>query len=168
MKLSDINNTCKSSIFKSVLSDLIYSFRMSIKKMTGATADVRLDRIKVSPINTGGDVIVSKVKSLIGGKVACSFDKHMIDFLNIHSDAGSNKYSSEVNFAIDFFDNFSSISRNGILEMNTVDIETLKDWLYDSSYFIRFDTRIITKDGKTIPSKFVISIDEIASMYFKD
>ncbi len=165
--LVQLNTTCKSMIFKSVLTDLIYSFRTSIKKITGSVADVRLDQIRTKPIRIDGKVVIGRIRNLVGGRIACAFDSSLVEFLNTESEYVSDRYSPVEMFAIDLFDCFSSTSKNGILELNTNNIE-VGDVPTDSMYYIRFDTRIFTKDGRVIPSRFIVSVDEIASMYFRD
>ena len=166
--LVQINSTCKSVIFKSVLTDLIYSFRTSVKKLTGSVADVKLDQIRPRPIQIDGKVVVGKIRNLVGGRITCAFDAAMVQFLNTESEYASDRYSPVEMFAIDLFDCFSSTSKNGILELNTNSIELIDSLHTDSMYYIRFDTRIFTKDGRVIPSRFIVSVDEIASMYFRD
>jgi hypothetical protein len=163
MDASEINASCKSTIFKSVLTDVIYSFRMSVKKLTGATADIKLNKIRVKPINIhGGTVVVGSIRNLVGGKIACVFDNPMVEFLH-----NETEYDSE-RFALDFFDCFSTTSKNGMLELNTDSVEINESAWENSIYYIRFDTKLLTETGKIIPSKFVISVDEITSMYFRD
>ena len=166
--LVQINTTCKSMIFKSVLTDLIYSFRASVKKLTGSVADVKLDQIRPRPIRIDGKVVVGKIRNLVGGRITCAFDASMVEFLNTESEYTSDKYSPVEMFAIDLFDCFSTTSKSGMLELNTNNVELSDTQYTDSLYYIRFDTRIFTKDGRVIPSRFIVSVDEITSMYFRD
>jgi len=163
--VAELNTPCKNVIFKSLLNDLRYSFRSSIKKLTGATTDVKLNKIRETPIHIDGNVIVGRIRNLIGGKIVCAIDKMLVDFLDNESDCKSLDYTSSEIFAIDFFDNFSSTSKSKYFNMNTENIEVHNGWRYDLSYYIRFDTKIFTLSGKVIPSNFIISIDEITLMY---
>lgn len=155
-------------MFKSVLTDIIYSFRMSMKKLTGSTADVKLNQIRIKqPIEVDGLVVVGNIRNLVGGKLSCAFDNNLVEFLNNESNYVSDRFSPTEMFAIDLFDCFTSTSKNGLLELNTNNIKTRSN-IVDSIYYIKFDTRILTNRGNIIPSKFVVSVDEIASMYFRD
>ncbi len=162
-----INRVCKSLVFKTVLTDLVYSFRSSIKKLTGGVADVKLEQIRPTPIYVRGKVAVGRVRNLIGGRIACAFDPSLVNFINSETEYYSARYTPIELFATDMFDCFSSTSKSGMLVLNTSNLELLDESLNDSMY-IRFDTRIFTKVGLVIPSRFIISVDEIASMYFKD
>lgn len=162
--LAELNMTCKSTIFKSVLNDLVYSFRMSIKKLTGAKTDIRLSKIRLEPISVNGLVVVGRIRSLVGGKISYAIDHKMINFLNAYTEFGSD-ITSEI-FAVDLFDCFSSTSKHRWLDLSTDNIEVSTNWVDLSCYYIRFKTKIFTRDGEVIPSDLVISIDEIASMYF--
>lgn len=168
MEVADINASCKSTIFKSVLSDLMYSFRVTVKKLTGAKADIKLGKIRVTPIKSDGAIVIGRIKNLVGGKLACAFDLPMVNFLNTDSEYAYEDFTVTEMFAIDFFDSFSSMSKNGVLQLNTTTVESSKSEWENSIYYIKFDTKLFTKGGKVIPSSFIIAVDEITSMYFKD
>ncbi len=157
MEMYNMNESCKSVVFKSILIDIMYSFRSSIKKMTSANTDIRLGRIRFSPIESKGVKVVGRIKNLVGGKITCLIDENLIKFLETKSEP------LEL-FVLDFFDTFSSISKNGIIKLSD-QIELIESWV-DGIYYISFDIKIF--DGsEVIISNLVISIDEITSMYFR-
>jgi len=164
VNVADLNNICKSSIFKSVLKDLIYSFRMSIKKLTGITSDIKLDKIKISSFYNGNDVLVGKISNIIGGKIGCSIDNSLIIFLSEYT--GFDKEYVPLIFVTDYFDCFSSTSCNSWLTLNTNEIKLIRRWDSETSYYISFSVKFLTGEKEVILSKFVIFIDEIASLYF--
>ena len=164
--IAEVTSTCKSEIFKSVLNDLVYSFRLSIKKLTSATLDIKLTKIRLKPICIEGAFIVGKIRNLVGGKIICVIDNNMVKFLNSNLTYAP-ETTTEI-FAIDFFDCFISTSRHKWLNLNTDNIEMSTCCIGTFGYYINFDVRIFTTKGKPISSKFIISIDEIASMYFRD
>lgn len=166
--LVQINTACKSMVFKSVLTDLIYSFRHSVKKLTGSIVDIKLDQIRTKPIPHSGTVVVTKIRNLVGGRIACVIDSVMAEFLNMAVEYDCDDYVPLEIFAIDLFDCFSSISKNKIIELSTDNIEISDAHYTDATYYIRFDVRIFTQDNRVIASRFIVSVDEIASMYFRD
>ena len=156
-----MNMTCKSVLFKAILIDIMYSFRTSIKKLTMSNIDIKLGKIRFTPIESDGIKVVARIKNLVGGKITCLFDTNLIKFVKTHSTLSEPIET----LALDFFDTFSSMSKNGLIRLSD-NIETSDTW-NDAVYYISFDIKIFYM-GQVIPSKLIISIDEITAMYFKN
>ena len=57
----------KSEIFKTLLMDLIYAYRSTLKKLMSLKTDIKLETIRTTPIPINGQTIVTcKIKNLLG------------------------------------------------------------------------------------------------------
>ena len=172
MQVSEMNASCKTQVFKDVVSDLMHSFRTSFKRLTESHIDMRLGRIRTLPIMTDGYTFVEgRVKNLVGGRVTCALDKNIVEFLQQPIE-GVFKETLEMDtiieiFVDDLFDTFSSVSKNGMLQIGLNEVDMNYDW-NNNIYYIQYDLKFKDKSGKVINSKAVFGIDEITSMYFKD
>lgn len=161
----ELNSACRGSIFKSVLLDIIYSFRMSIRKLTGFNSDIKLDKISIKPMNTTYKAYTRKITNIIGGKIGCSIDSALINFLK--DNTGFTKTTTPLIFVTDFFDCFECTSRHHWLTFESSNnLKEVEAYNKDGSYYIRFIVKIITENKEVILSKFIVIIDEIASLYF--
>ena len=156
----------KSEIFKTLLMDLIYAYRSTLKKLLSLKTDIRLETIRTTPIPINGQTIVtSKIKNLIGGKIICVLDEKLVNFLK--KELAKENYSKPIEtFILDFFNNFSSISKNGMINIHDESVEIQSTLRESVVCYIRFDTKIFLTDGKAIQSNFIVALDEITSMYF--
>jgi hypothetical protein len=158
-----INNACKSQIFRSVITDVIASFRSCVKKFAWSVADVKLDRIKTVPMPLDGVVAVGNINNMVGGKIFFSFDHAMMNFIKTQGVSTDGIWD----FSSDFFDCLTSISTNRIFQVSLHHVDTNQNTT-DCVYHIRFMVKIFTPSGQTLCTTFVVSVDEIASMYFTD
>lgn len=154
MEICELNASCKSKMFKSILVDTMYSFRTSIKKLTSANTDIRLGQIRFTPIECKGDKVEGRIKNLVGGKITCLISSNLIKFLETNE-------TSSIELVQDFFDVFSSVSHSSI-KFN--EIVSYIDRV-DAMYYISFDIKVLSDNG-VISSKLVLCIDEITSLYF--
>jgi hypothetical protein len=69
-------------------------------------------------------------------------------------------------FVGDVFDNFSSISKNGIIELGLNEVDMYHDW-NKNLYYIEYELKFKYNDVET-NSKAIFGIDELTSLYFKD
>jgi hypothetical protein len=172
MQVSEMNASCKTQVFKDVVSDLMHSFRTSFKRLTESQIDMRLSRIRTLPIIADGYTMVEgRVKNLVGGRVTCALDRNLVEYLQQPVE-GVFKETLDMDtiievFVDDLFDTFSSVSKNGMLQIGLNEVEMEYDW-EKNTYYIQYDLKFKDKYGKTINSKAVFGIDEITSMYFRD
>jgi len=168
----DIKSVTRSLIFRSVLDDIIYLLGVSIKKTTGVKSRVRLNKIRMTPPYSVDDpmysdsiIVVGHIQNLIGGKFSCLIDNNLLSFLdnNVHYDV-EGLTSLEV-FLMDFFDCFSSMGKTDLFDMQLSNFDYTTYFPPDSAYYMSFDISILTRK-KMISSKFIVSVDEIISLYF--
>lgn len=172
MNISDVIIPCKTKVFKDVVSDLMYSFRASFKRLTEMNIDISLGRIRTTSISSNGCVLIEgRVINLVGGKVTCALDKNIIEYLqkpmkNFFKE--SLEYDDIINmFVDDIFDNFSNISKNGIFKISLNENGLRNDW-EKNIYYIQYDLKLKTDINKTINSKVIFGIDELTALYFRD
>lgn len=169
MNITDMNMSCKTQVFKDVVSDLMHSFRTSFKRLTETQLEMRLGKIKTIPIPSEGFVLVEgRVKNLVGGKVTCALEKEFVKKLTkpIREVFGDDVESAEI-FIEEFFDTFSSISKNGIFQIGLNEIDMVNQW-ENNLYYIQYDLRFMNESGRMVNSKVVFGIDELTAMYFRD
>jgi hypothetical protein len=114
-------------------------------------------------------VISAKIKNLVGGKISCGLTNTFVHFLNSELEfktANFNDLKAANIFAIDFFDYFSSNSKNTIFSLNVDNIIIASKWQTPLPYYIRFDVIIITPMNNRIVTPMIVVIDELASLYF--
>ena len=161
----DIKTVSKSVVFRSVLDDIIYSLGVSLKKTTDSNNEVRLSKIRMKPMKRDGVIVIGRIKNLIGGKVSCLLDNSLLGFLNDNIKYDVEGLSPLHVFIMDFFDNFSSMSRTDLFQLHPCKFDCVEQFLPDSLYYISFDIKIYS-GGKMISSKFIVSLDEITALYF--
>lgn len=172
MQVADINASCKTQVFKDVVSDLIHSFRASFKRLTETNLDMSLGRIRTIPMIVDEYVLVEgRVKNLVGGKVTCALENRLVEYIQqpvegVFSEAISSDDIIGI-FVDDMFDNFSSVSKNGVLEIGLNEVDMKYDW-GDNQYFIQYNLKFKDRSGMIVNSKAIFGIDEITSMYFRD
>lgn len=175
MDLAEINKSCKTQLFKDIISDFMYSFRTSVKNLTEAQLDITLNKIRLQPIllNEPNLTIGGKIKNLVGGTITCSLETKFIDYLqnNILFDDylepenyGTTNNAVAVFFMENFFDNFSSISKNGVFDVGVKKNNTNLKW-EDNLYYIQYDFKVM---GYPQTFKLNIAVDEMTSLYFRD
>jgi len=162
MQLVDINITCKTQIFKDIVSDLMYSIRSTFRKFTENNLDIKLSRIRTTPIGIIDEFIVKagRIKNLVGGKVACALENNFVEYLEANSDI------DVATFVDDMFDNLSSVSKNGVLQISLDEISEIK---WDNNlYYIQYNIKFKNESGRDVSSRMIFAVDELTSIYFKD
>lgn len=172
MRVSEINNSCKTQVFKDIVGDLMYSFRKSFKRFTDTNIDIKLSRIKTVPINTDKFFLIDgRIKNLVGGKVTCALHSVLVRHLQTTTDLVFKQTLTDdeivQTFVEDLFDNFSSVSKNGILQIGLNEIDHNNNW-DNNLYYVQYTIKFKKADGETVNSKAVFGIDELTSVYFKD
>lgn len=176
MDLDEINRSCKTQIFKDVISDVIHSFRTSVKNLTETKVDIILNKIRLAPIELDSDcfIIEGKIKNLVGGSITCALEQKFINFLNDYIDFDNNLEPGNYGlsgkeiahfFVENFFDNFSSVSKNGLLNVyvNNQEYNNIK-W-ESNLYYIQYGFKIV---GNPQRFKLTVAVDELTSLYFRD
>jgi len=172
MQVSEMNVSCKTKVFKDVVSDLMHAFRASFRRLTETNIDMSLGRIRTIPITADGYTLIEgRVKNLVGGKVTCALDRNIVEYLKKPAE-GIFKETLDLDtiieiFVDDMFDNFTSTSKNGLIEIGLNEVDMKNEWT-TNLYYIQYNLKFKDKSGQIVNSKAVFGIDELMAMYFRD
>jgi len=158
MKVADLQTPCKTQVFKDLIRDMIFSIRQSAWKLANVNIDIKLSKIRLSPIILkDGKQINARVSNLIGGKISFLIDKKLIYFLKerIEFDDPTKVFITDI---LDIF----SHSQNNLLKLDYSKSETVWD---NNLYYVKLNIRIKI-DSDIIDTSIIIAVDELTSLYF--
>jgi len=159
---------CHTELFKEILSDIMYSFRNAVIRLTDTNVDIKLTKIRTTPIiidKNKTHQLTGTIQDLVGGHIQCILDDTFVNFMIQHIN-----HEIEQEFIIDMFmeyvfDLFSHTAKNNKLQIeldNNIDTE----W-NNNIYYIQYNVKVI-KDNEIISTKLIIGVDELTSLYFEN
>jgi len=158
MKVVDLRTPCKTQVFKNLIRDMIFSIRQSTWKLANVNIDIKLSKIRLTPITlTDSKQFNAKVSNLVGGGISFLIDQKIIDFLKEKIEFDN---SSKI-FITDILDIFSH-SQNNLLKLDYSNNETAWD---NNLYYVKLNI-IIKMNSNVIDTSIIIAVDELTSLYF--